>query len=62
MTMAWFCAVGMMLRNQLPAYGVYLRIAGGVGQAKHAVGIVEARGKPARIEGLTDQQAQQRAQ
>ncbi len=52
----------MMLRNQLSADGVYFRIAGGVGQAKHSVGIVEARGEPSSIEGLADQQAQQRAQ
>ena len=54
-------AIWVMLRDQAPPGESDLRIAGRLGDAEHPVGVIPALAEPSRVDGVADQQAEQRA-
>lgn len=55
-------AIWVMECDQAPPGEVDLRIAGRVGDAEHPAGVIPALAEPPRVDGVADQQAEQRAQ
>ena len=53
-------AIWVMLRDQAPPGEGDLRIAGRLGDAEHPVEVIPALVEPSRIDGVADQQAEQR--